>query len=162
MCIQTLMMRMIQHDHGDPKRIQHFIKVHSLARTIGIQEGLQGEVLFALEAAALVHDIGIRLCEEKYGHCNGKLQEQEGPPLAEALLQELNVAPEVLQRVSYLAGHHHTYSNIDGLDYQILVGADFLVNLYEDHWPLEKIQAAVQNIFRTQTGIAIAREMFGI
>ena len=162
MCIQTLMMRMIQYDQGDPKRIQHFIKVHSLARTIGIQEGLQGEALFTLEAAALVHDIGIRLCEEKYGYCNGKLQEQEGPPLAEALLQELNVAPEVLQRVSYLVGHHHTYSNIDGLDYQILVEADFLVNLYEDHLPLEKIQAAVHNIFRTQTGIAIAREMFGI
>ncbi len=36
--LQTLMMEMIAFDTGDPKRINHFIKVHSLARTIALAE----------------------------------------------------------------------------------------------------------------------------
>ena len=32
---------------------------------------------------------------------------------------------EQIERVKYLVGHHHTYDNIDGLDYQILIEADF-------------------------------------
>ena len=36
------------------------------------------------------------------------------------------------ERICYLIGHHHTYDKIDGTDYQILVDADFLVNLYEE------------------------------
>lgn len=31
----------------------------------------------------VVHDIGIKIAEEKFGACNGKLQEQEGPQEAE-------------------------------------------------------------------------------
>mgnify|MGYP000340972515 FL=1 len=33
------------------------------------------------------------------------------------------------ERVAYLIGHHHTYDKIEGMDYQILVEADFLVNI---------------------------------
>ena len=35
----------------------------------------------------------------------------------------------VTERVAYLIGHHHTYDKIEGMDYQILVEADFLVNI---------------------------------
>lgn len=59
---------------GDPARIQHFVKVHSFAAYIGRQEGLSDALQAVLEAAALVHDIGIRPAEEKYGSCAGPLQ----------------------------------------------------------------------------------------
>ena len=49
-------------------------------------EGIPADRLEVLEVAALTHDIGIRYCENKYGHCTGKLQEQEGPAIAEELL----------------------------------------------------------------------------
>ena len=62
-----------------PGRIQHFLKVHSFAKTIAVSEHLDEKTLFITEAAAIVHDIGIRLCLEKYGDGNGKLQEKEGP-----------------------------------------------------------------------------------
>ena len=42
-----------------------------------------------LEAAAYVHDIGIKVAEEKYGKCTGKLQEQEGPAVAREMLEKL-------------------------------------------------------------------------
>ena len=60
---------MIAYYDGDPKRIQHFTKVHSYARLIGIGEELDDASLFILEAAAYTHDIGIRVAEEKYGRC---------------------------------------------------------------------------------------------
>ena len=47
----------------------------------------------------------------------------------------LGFAENVIERVCYLIGHHHTYTGIEGRDYQILVEADFLVNLYEDGRP---------------------------
>ena len=130
--LDDLFMDMIAYYDGDPKRIQHFTKVHSYARLIGIGEELDDASLFILEAAAYTHDIGIRVAEEKYGRCDGKLQEQEGPIIAQKMLSQLGFENYIVERICFLIGHHHTYDNIDGLDYQILVEADFLVNLYED------------------------------
>ena len=87
--INKLHMAMIGLYHGDTKRIQHFCKVHSYAKLIAEMENVDAKTLFILETAALTHDIGIHLCEEKYGNCNGKLQEKEGPAIAEKLLAEL-------------------------------------------------------------------------
>ena len=87
--IAQLLAAMTTFDAGDPRRIQHFLKVHDLARAIGVLEGLEGETLFTLEAAALVHDIAIRPCEAELGRCDGRLQEEHGPKYARALLQEL-------------------------------------------------------------------------
>ena len=55
-----------------------------------------------------------------------------------------------------------TYNNIDGIDYQILVEADFLVNMCEDELSEEALQNAYRNIFRTETGKKICREMYDI
>lgn len=89
MTLEPLILKMISYDHGSPERIQHFLKVHSFAKTIAVFEHLDEKTLFITEAAAIVHDIGIRLCLEKYGDGNGKLQEKEGPALAEQMLSEL-------------------------------------------------------------------------
>ncbi len=160
--LNQLYRKMIEFYEGDAKRIQHFVKVHSFARLIGQEEGLDEGTLFILEAAALVHDIGIKPAEEKYGSCQGKLQEKEGPALARKILEELNFESDVVERVCYLVGHHHTYSQIDGMDYRILVEADFLVNGYEDALKKENIARSIQRIFRTGTGKEIAETMFAL
>ena len=160
--INKLHMAMIELYHGDAKRIQHFCKVHSYAKLIAEMENVDAKTLFILETAALTHDIGIHLCEEKYGNCDGKLQEKEGPAIAEKLLSDLGFSGEVSERVQYLIAHHHTYNNIDGIDYQILVEADFLVNMCEDELSEEALQNAYRNIFRTETGKKICREMYDI
>lgn len=160
--INKLHLEMIKLYGKDAKRIQHFCKVLSYAKLIAESEGVDGDTLFAIEAAALTHDIGIHLCEEKYGNCGGKLQEREGPAVAKKLLDELGFEPAVAERVIYLIAHHHTYENIDGIDYQILVEADFLVNIYEDGLSSEATESAYNNIFRTETGKRICREMFGM
>ena len=137
--INRLHYEMIRLYSGDPMRIQHFCKVHSYAKLIAEMEHIDASTLFILEAAALTHDIGIHLCEEKYGSSNGKLQEKEGPAIAEKLLKELQFEEKVIERVKYLIAHHHTYDAIDGIDYQILVEADFLVNILEDGLAKEQL-----------------------
>ena len=152
---ELLINEMIKYNKNDPKRIQHFIKVHSFAKTIGVLEHLDKETLFTLETAAITHDIGIKLSEEKYGKCTGKMQEQEGPPEARELLTKLDYESKIIERVCYLIGHHHTYTDINGLDYQILVEADFLVNIYEDNLKEESIKNIKNKIFKTKSGIDI-------
>ena len=125
-------------------------------------ENVDEHTLFIIEVAALTHDIGIHLCEEKYGNCNGKLQEKEGPALAEKLLAKLGFMKDVAERVMYLIAHHHTYDDINGIDYQILVEADFLVNMYEDGLSKDVVEHAYNKIFKTDSGMKICAEMFGI
>lgn len=152
---------MIEYDRGDTARIQHFIKVHNLAATIGELEGLDENTLFILETAAILHDIGIRKSEEKYGSASGKYQEIEGSAEAEKLLLKTGgYSDEQIQRVKYLIAHHHTYNEINGIDYQILVEADFLVNLFELKEKYKAIMAVQKNIFRTTTGIKFLNNMF--
>ena len=158
--ISQLLGAMITYYRGDARRIHHFIKVHDLARTIGILEGLDKDTLYVLEAAAALHDIGIHICELKYGKCDGKLQEQEGPELARDMMSAFGFEEKVIARVCWLVGHHHTYRNIDGLDHQILIESDFLVSLYEEGASPEDIQSAYERIFVTETGKLFCKKMF--
>ena len=161
--IQELALAMISYDNGDPKRIQHTTKVHAYAALIGMEEGLDEETQFVLESAALVHDIGIRASEKKYGHQNGKLQEQEGPAVARDLLNRIGGYTEAqTERICWLVAHHHTYHASDDLDYQILIEADFLVNLFEDNESKNAVLAVRKNIFKTKSGLRILDEMFGL
>ena len=159
---QELRLRMVSYDGGDPARIQHFIKVYTFAAMIGEGEQLPEDTMEILRAAALVHDIGIKVAEEKYGSSDGKLQEKEGPPVARQMLTEIGYPQEVVDRVCYLVGHHHTYLDMDGMDYQILVEADFLVNLYENASPRKVIRSVDTKIFRTETGRRILHSMFAL
>lgn len=160
--LRELHLAMIELYRGDPFRIQHFCKVHNYCRLIGMSEGMDEEKLFVLETAALTHDIGIHYCEEHYGNCGGKLQEKEGPAIAKELLERLGFEEKVSKRVQYLIAHHHTYHDIDGMDYQILVEADFLVNLFEENNSKDGISSTFEKIFKTKTGKKICGEMFGM
>lgn len=157
-----LLLEMIQYYTGDPARIQHFLKVYEFSKIIGELENLDQKTQNILEAAAIVHDIGIKKSEEVYGDSAGKHQEELGPAIAENLLRRLGYQSDMVDRISYLVGHHHTYKDIQGLDYQILVEADFLVNLYEDHSPKSAVESAFQKIFKTESGKNICKKMFDL
>lgn len=156
----NLIFEMLEYFKGDPKRAQHFLKVYQFASLIGRNEKLDDKTQFILETASIVHDIGIKPAEEKYSSSSGKLQEQEGPKPANEMLKKLGYDDEIIRRVCFLVGHHHTYSDIDGADYQILVESDFLVNFYEDDTGKSAIQAAYDKIFKTETGKQLCKTMF--
>ena len=158
--MEAVINAMIAYDAGDPMRIHHFLKVHAFARLIGQEERLDPHTQFTLETAAVVHDIGIHRAEAVYGCSHGKYQEELGPAEAENLLTGLDWPRGVIERIMYLVGHHHTYGSIDGIDYQILVEADFLVNLYEDAEPPAALKRAYEAIFRTETGKRLCGQLY--
>lgn len=158
--IDELFTETVKYFEGDVKRIQHFTKVYSYAALIGRLEGLDGREQFVLEAAAIVHDIGIKNAEKKYGACNGKLQEKEGPPVAEKMLKSLGFDEEIISRVCFLVGNHHTYKNIDGIDFQILAEADLIVNFCEENTDKISIKNALESVFKTPGGISLCKAIF--
>lgn len=157
---RKLIEKMMEYYAGDPKRVQHFLKVYEFAKLIGDAEALDAETMHILRTAAIVHDIGIKISEEKYGSSSGKYQEKEGPAVAEPMLLALGYDEAVIDRVLFLIAHHHTYNEIEGLDYQILVEADFLVNLFEDGSSRETAETVQKNIFKTKTGTHYLSNLF--
>ena len=133
-----------------------------LADYLCIDRAAMSTEISKLQKEGFIKTNRIHFCEEKYGNCNGKLQEKEGPAIAEKLLGELGFDQDVSNRVQYLIAHHHTYDNINEIDYQILVEADFLVNIMEDGLSKEAALKAYHSIFKTTCGKMICREMFDI
>ena len=95
------------------------------------------------------------------GSSAGYHQQIEGPAPARVLLLEAGCGLKDVERVCWLIAHHHTYSNIQGLDYQILVEADFLVNIFEDGIGPDEVASVREKIFKTQTGRKFLDEIYG-
>lgn len=162
--IRELIAKMVEYYEGDPKRIQHFIKVHSFAGIIGRGEDLDVRTMYCLDTAAVVHDIGIKPAEEKYGKgvCGGALQQKLGVEPARKMLSELNFDENIIEHVCFLIAHHHTFTNVEGMDWQILLEADFLVNAFEDGIPKKNIAVFRDKVFKTQTGKRLLNKMYGL
>ncbi len=156
----VLVEEMMKYENGISHRINHFMKVYSFAKTIGELENLDRQTQEILEAAAIVHDIGIRLSVEKYQSDGGNFQEIEGPPLAREMLERLSYPQQTIERVCWLVGHHHSYQNIEEIDHQILVEADFLVNLHEQKAGKPAVLHARKSVFKTGAGRRLIQYLF--
>lgn len=160
MTISRILVKMIDYSAGNRKDINHLMKVHSYARIIGKGEGLSEELQKITEIAAIVHDIACPLCRNKYGNTNGKYQEAEGPALTESFLADTGLTGVEIARIAYLVGHHHTYEGVEGLDYQILLEADYLVNADESGYSRENILHMRDTVFQTKTGTALLESIY--
>lgn len=160
MTISQIMEKMIAFSEGNIHDIDHFIRVWTYAKTIGELERLDSETQYVLEVAAIVHDIACPLCREKYGNTNGKHQEAEGVPMTEAFLRDTGMSAEQIERVKCLVGHHHTFTNIDGIDYQILVEADYIANASENGYDARSIEAFMKRVVKTDAGARLLKSVF--
>ena len=160
MIVSSAVQKMIAFYKGNLHDIDHFLKVWAMAKTIGELEGLDSHTQTVLELAAVVHDIACPLCREKYGNTNGKHQELESPPLVEAFFDRLPVSRSDVNRISWLVAHHHTYTNVDGLDHRILLEADFLVNAGESGCPKSTMEGFRRRVFRTASGMQLLDSIY--
>lgn len=160
--LNDLALKMMEYYKNDPKNISHFMKVHSYAKLIGEEEHLDKDLLFITEAAAYVHDIGIKNALAKYNSSIGMLQEKEGPDEARKMLTELQFTEEQIERICYIVGNHHTYSKIDDIDFQIVVEANLIANYYEDNLPLDNILYSYDQVFKTETGKRIMENIYNL
>ncbi len=159
--IDSVFVKMTEYEDS-PLRINHFLKVWGYARFIGRKQGLDERTQLILETAALMHDIGIKPALKTYGSSDGKYQEQLGVEPARAMLKDLTDDQELTERVCFLIAHHHTYTNVEGIDYRILLEADFLVNAFEDGLSQKAVETASEKIFETDEGKRILRETYNI
>jgi predicted metal-dependent HD superfamily phosphohydrolase len=159
--VEKVTALMIEFFGRDARRIHHFLKVYGFAQAIARAEGLDGDRLQVVELAALTHDIGIKPSEEKYGSSAGHYQEIEGPAPARELLRKAGCPLGMVERVAWLIAHHHSYSSIREIDHQILVEADFLVNIYEDEIGPAEVASVREKIFKTRTGLTFLDRMYG-
>ncbi len=153
-------LKMIEYFENDIKRINHALKVYGFASCIARSEKLSDQEILIVEITAILHDIGIKEAEKKYNSCGGNYQEIEGPAVARQLLQETELNSEMLERICFIIGNHHSYHKIDRLDFQILVEADFLVNIFEDEMSQNSIESVRNKYFKTQTGISMIQSMY--
>ena len=160
--IQSIFLDMISYMKHDPKRIQHFTKVYTYAKLLGQMEQLDWHSQFILECAAILHDIGIREGELLYQRNDGEIQEKLGPTEAKKILNQYQISYHDKEKICYLIGHHHSYQDISNIELQLLIEADFLVNLYEDNSVLKAIQTAFNKIIKTKSGQKLFLDFYSI
>lgn len=150
--VEQILLKMVEYNGSDIKRINHAIKVYSYCCMIMADEAICEDEKEIIKIASILHDIGIHNCELKYGSSDGKLQEKEGPDVALQLLSSFFIKATILDRVLYLISKHHSYGEIEGLDFQILIEADFIVNSQEEGYTITQKNAISEKYFKTNRG----------
>ncbi|MGZ7118861.1 MAG: HD domain-containing protein [Methanobacterium sp.] len=152
--------KMIEYFGVDVRRINHALKVYDFAQIISYEESIDRKTRDIIIYSAILHDIGIKVAEKKHNSSVGKYQEIEGPPIAREILSDLKISEEIINRVGEIVGNHHSYTKIDGIDFQIVVEADLLVNIFEEYMSRETIENINNQIFKTETGKKLIKTMY--
>ncbi|MDO8489328.1 MAG: HD domain-containing protein [Candidatus Omnitrophota bacterium] len=140
----------------DIKRINHARKVLDYAEEILRQEGGNWQIVVP---AAILHDVGIKIAEQKYGSNSGHLQEKEGPQVAQKILLKLGFKKKEIEEICQIIRYHHSPGKINSLDFNIILDADGLVNLNEIK-ERDKQEEIINHVFATKTAKEIARKVY--
>jgi hypothetical protein len=157
--VDMLILDMREIFGEDQKRIDHALAVLGCANHIRSVAG--GDPL-VIQAAAVLHDIGIQEAERKYGSSAGRYQEIEGPPMAERVLRRRGVDEDRIVHIGRIVANHHSARDIDTLEFRVLWDADWLVN-WPEMFPDESdadLKAKIDRIFKTNTGRETALRLF--
>ncbi|MDP4093205.1 MAG: HD domain-containing protein [Bacillota bacterium] len=160
--VSRIIERMVSYFGEDRKRINHALKVYGFSKAILGGEELAEKTVLVVELAAVLHDIGIKEAERKYNSSEARYQEEEGPAIAQAIMAEAGVEESIMGRVCHIIGNHHSYGKIDSIEFQIVVEADFIVNIFEDNMDPNAVKTIKDKYFKTQVGKSIIKSMYSI
>ncbi len=143
----------------DTRRIDHALQVTAFACQLMEMEPATPDLVVA---TALLHDIGIREAERKYGSSAGNLQETEGPPVARDILSRIGFSEPFITEVCEIIASHHSPGEVDTDNFRVIWDADWLVNLGDecDTSDREKVRQMIDRIFQTGTGKALAKRIY--
>jgi len=125
--LRTKIVKLLINYFGDDNnRIEHALRVlyHS-ENIMKTHENYDEEIVIA---CALLHDIGIKISEEKFGYNDGKTQEEFGPDVAEELLSSIDFPAGKIKKIKEIIGNHHSKPRFDYVELAILKEADKIVN----------------------------------
>ncbi|MBN1698062.1 MAG: HD domain-containing protein [Spirochaetales bacterium] len=154
-----LLQELEKHFGNDTRRIAHAKKVLFYAERL--LEKLPGDPRIVVPSAIL-HDVGIKIGEEKYGSNAGIYQEREGPPVARRILEALGMGPREIDEICDIIGHHHSPGKNESLNFRILYDADGIVNLAEtaEKNSLADLLRIIEKHFLTEEGKMIAADLY--
>jgi hypothetical protein len=143
----------------DKRRIDHAHRVTAYACMLMENEPANPDLVVV---TALLHDIGIREAERKYGSAAGNLQEIEGPPVAREILAGIGFNEAFIGEVCEIIASHHSPGEVDTENFRVVWDADWLVNLSDecDLSDRTKAEKIIDKIFLTRTGRRIARRTY--
>lgn len=143
----------------DRKRIEHAKKVMGYVEDLLKKEEGDWHILMP---AGILHDVGIKVAEEKYGSSAGKLQEKEGPGVARKFLLRLGLNLDHIDEICEIIAHHHTPGIINTNNFKILYDADCLVNLKDEvkTGDKDKLRKIIDKLFLTKTGKEMAEKLY--
>lgn len=136
-------MRMKQYHNSNPEKIRHFVRVYTLAKSIGELEKLSDEEQYDLELAAVVHDV-----------------EGDRIPIVRDILRECGIADSSAIHVCHMVENIENYEHIGTLDHQILIEAKLIVDFKEQNLPEKEIIRRAEDVFLTNTGKLFLKRAF--
>lgn len=156
---KELVKRLEEWFGTDQRRIDHAKEVLKYAELILKGEQADPYVVFP---AAVLHDVGIKVAEQKYHSSAAKYQEQEGPAIAGRILVEMDYEQENVYEVCAIIAHHHSPGPMESENFRVVYDADWLVNLRDelDVKDKDKLRKQIPKIFLTVTGRGLAEKMY--
>lgn len=138
-------MKMKRYHNGNINKVQHFVRVYTLARSIGELEKLSEEEQYCLELAAVLQNI-----------------EGERIPVARDIMRSCGINEPVAMRVCHMVENDRNYDHISSLDHQILAEAVMIVDFKEKNTPVNEIVRKAEDIFITNTGKLFLKRAFNL
>jgi hypothetical protein len=143
----------------DAKRIKHAKKALGYAEELLKSEKADERIVIP---ASILHDVGIKIAEKKYGSAAGSYQEIEGPAIAKGILLKTGLSKEDIDEICEIIGNHHSPWKVDTLNFKVLYDADWLVNLKDEYHvdDKEKLSKIIDRVFLTKTGKQLAKHIY--
>jgi len=156
---EELLARLEVHFGADEKRIDHAREVLKAAEEL--MGAIRAEPRIVVPAAIL-HDVGIKAAEEKFGSAAGPLQEKEGPPIARAILEALEVPADEIEAICAIIAHHHSPGIIETREFAAVYDADCVVNLAEAaaKLPKKELSRMIDETLLTEPGRKLAKRTY--
>ncbi len=144
---------------ADTKRIDHAKKVLSFAEELLRHEPADARIVIP---ASILHDVGIKASEKKYGSAAGHYQEREGPKIAKDIMRNIGLEDAVIDEVCQIIGCHHSPGKVNTRNFKVLYDADWLVNLIDEVGAedKDKLRRLIAKVFLTDTGRAMAGKLY--
>jgi len=159
----TIKQKLIKELEGyfgdDTKRINHAKDVMHFAEELLKQEKGDWHIVIP---ASILHDIGIKEAERKYGSSAGHYQEKEGPIVARRLLLKIGLKKEDIDEICEIIAHHHSPGKINTRNFKVLYDADWLVNLKDEVDTKDKTRLSklINKVFLTNRGKELAEKIY--
>jgi len=158
--IKELLSRELENYFGsDTKRINHAKKVLAFAEELLESEKADRGIVIA---AAMLHDVGIKAAEEKYGSSAGRYQEEFGPDIARGILLKTGIKKSDIEEICAIIAHHHSPGEVNTQNFKVLYDADWLVNLKDEVNTGDKVKLKnmINKVFLTKSGRLKAEKLY--